>query len=74
LPEADLTDWDHVVEALLNPEYTVRVAMVGKYVEFQMLINLSMKHFYMRVFKIALKFKLTMSMLKNLKAKMSMKY
>ena len=33
LPEADLSDWDHVVEALLNPEYTVRVAMVGKYVE-----------------------------------------
>ncbi|ENW31877.1 CTP synthase [Acinetobacter lwoffii] len=33
LPEADLTDWDSVVEALLNPEYTVRVAMVGKYVE-----------------------------------------
>ena len=30
---ADLTDWDNVVEALLNPEYTVRVAMVGKYVE-----------------------------------------
>ncbi|PIL65338.1 CTP synthetase, partial [Acinetobacter baumannii] len=29
LPEADLTDWDNVVEALLNPEYTVRVAMVG---------------------------------------------
>ena len=33
LPEADLTDWDNVVESLLNPEYTVRVAMVGKYVE-----------------------------------------
>jgi CTP synthase len=33
LPEADLTDWDNVVEALLNPEYTVRVAKVGKYVE-----------------------------------------
>ncbi|MCM8513008.1 CTP synthase [Acinetobacter bereziniae] len=33
LPEADLADWDHVVEALLNPEYTIRVAMVGKYVE-----------------------------------------
>ena len=29
----NLSDWDHVVEALLNPEYTVRVAMVGKYVE-----------------------------------------
>ena len=33
LVEADLSDWDNVVEALLNPEYTVRVAMVGKYVE-----------------------------------------
>jgi len=33
LPEANLEDWDNVVEALLNPEYTVRVAMVGKYVE-----------------------------------------
>ena len=33
LPEADLTDWDNVVQSLLNPEYTVRVAMVGKYVE-----------------------------------------
>ncbi|WP_180157474.1 CTP synthase [Acinetobacter sp. YH12045] len=33
LPEADLSDWDNVVDALLNPEYTVRVAMVGKYVE-----------------------------------------
>ncbi|EYT26327.1 CTP synthase [Acinetobacter sp. 1564232] len=33
LPEANLEDWDNVVEALLNPEYTLRVAMVGKYVE-----------------------------------------
>jgi len=33
LPQANLEDWDNVVEALLNPEYTVRVAMVGKYVE-----------------------------------------
>lgn len=33
LPDADLSDWDHVVDSLLNPEYTVRVAMVGKYVE-----------------------------------------
>ena len=33
LPKADLTDWDQVVDALFNPEYTVRVAMVGKYVE-----------------------------------------
>ncbi|MEB3766302.1 CTP synthase [Acinetobacter sp. MD2] len=33
LPEADLSDWDQVCEALLNPEHIVRVAMVGKYVE-----------------------------------------
>ena len=33
LPEADLSDWDKVVEAQLNPEATVTVAMVGKYVE-----------------------------------------
>ena len=33
LPEADLSDWDKVVEAQLNPESTVTVAMVGKYVE-----------------------------------------
>ncbi len=33
LPEADLSDWDTVCEALFNPESTVRVAMVGKYVE-----------------------------------------
>lgn len=33
LTEADLTDWDQVCEALFNPEFTVRVAMVGKYVE-----------------------------------------
>lgn len=33
VPEADLSDWDKVVEAQLNPEDTVTVAMVGKYVE-----------------------------------------
>ncbi|GAA0310735.1 CTP synthase [Psychrobacter aestuarii] len=33
LPEADLSDWDKVVEAQLNPESNVTVAMVGKYVE-----------------------------------------
>lgn len=30
---ADLSDWDAVVEALENPEQSVTVAMVGKYVE-----------------------------------------
>jgi len=33
LPEADLSDWDKVVEAQLNPKANVTVAMVGKYVE-----------------------------------------
>ena len=33
VPEADLSDWDKVVEAQLNPEASVTVAMVGKYVE-----------------------------------------
>lgn len=33
LPEADLSDWDKVVEAQLNPASNVTVAMVGKYVE-----------------------------------------
>lgn len=33
LPEADLSDWDAVVTALLNPNDTITVAMVGKYVE-----------------------------------------
>ncbi|MFB2538927.1 MULTISPECIES: CTP synthase [unclassified Acinetobacter] len=33
LPEANLSDWDAVCEGLFNPEFTVRVAMVGKYVE-----------------------------------------
>ncbi|WP_294947674.1 CTP synthase [Sulfurivirga sp.] len=33
VPEADLSDWDRVVEAQLNPSETVDIAMVGKYVE-----------------------------------------
>ncbi|WP_296405872.1 CTP synthase [Psychrobacter sp.] len=32
-PEADLSDWDKVVENLLNAEGKVTVAIVGKYVE-----------------------------------------
>lgn len=32
-PEADLSEWDKVVENELNPEGAVRVAMVGKYME-----------------------------------------
>ncbi len=30
-PEADLSEWDSVVDGKLNPEYQITVAMVGKY-------------------------------------------
>lgn len=33
LPAVDLSDWDAVTDALLNPEQQVKIAMVGKYVE-----------------------------------------
>lgn len=33
LPPVDLSDWDNVVEAQLNPEKSVNIAMVGKYVD-----------------------------------------
>lgn len=32
-PEADLSEWDVVAEAKLNPEHEVTIAMVGKYME-----------------------------------------
>lgn len=32
-PEADLSEWDRVVENELNPQGSVRIAMVGKYME-----------------------------------------
>lgn len=32
-PGGNLEEWDRVVEGLLNPEQTVRVAMVGKYMD-----------------------------------------
>ncbi|MDQ2075401.1 CTP synthase [Marinimicrobium sp. ABcell2] len=32
-PEADLSEWDRVVDGKLNPEHEVTVAMVGKYME-----------------------------------------
>lgn len=32
-PEADLSEWDKVVEGKLNPEREVTIAMVGKYME-----------------------------------------
>ena len=69
LPEANLEDWDNVVEALLNPEYTLRVAMVGKYVELPdayKSVNEALLH---AGIKNRVKYKLIMSTLKNLKAK-----
>jgi len=33
LPEADLSEWDAIVEAKQNPESEVNVAMVGKYMD-----------------------------------------
>ncbi|MEO1750467.1 CTP synthase [Thiofaba sp. EF100] len=33
VPPADLSEWDRVVEAQTNPHHSVRIAMVGKYVE-----------------------------------------
>lgn len=32
-PKADLTEWDRVADAFLNPEGDVTIAMVGKYME-----------------------------------------
>ncbi|MEJ2442233.1 MAG: CTP synthase [Exilibacterium sp.] len=32
-PEADLSEWDSVVDGKLNPEYQITVAMVGKYMD-----------------------------------------
>ena len=33
LPAADLSEWDAIVEAKMNPEASVEVAMVGKYMD-----------------------------------------
>jgi len=33
VPPANLDDWDHVVEGLMNPPAAVDIAMVGKYVD-----------------------------------------
>ena len=33
LPVADLSDWQHVVDAMMHPEHEVTIGMVGKYVE-----------------------------------------
>jgi len=32
-PEADLSEWDRVVESKLNPEHEITISMVGKYME-----------------------------------------
>lgn len=32
-PEADLSEWDRVVDGKLNPEHEVNITMVGKYME-----------------------------------------
>lgn len=32
-PKADLQEWDHVIDAMLNPEQEIKIAMVGKYTE-----------------------------------------
>ncbi|MBQ7487450.1 MAG: CTP synthase [Clostridia bacterium] len=32
-PEADMTEWRQMVDQLLNPRYSVRIGIVGKYVE-----------------------------------------
>jgi len=33
VPEADLSEWQHVVDSVSNPKHEVTVAMVGKYVD-----------------------------------------
>ncbi|WP_455218586.1 CTP synthase, partial [Kaarinaea lacus] len=33
VPPADLTEWDRVVDGLMNPDSSVDIAMVGKYVD-----------------------------------------
>ncbi|MEM7467767.1 MAG: CTP synthase [Pseudomonadota bacterium] len=33
VPTADLSEWQHVVEAMKNPEREINIAMVGKYVD-----------------------------------------
>lgn len=33
VPPAQLSDWDRVVDAIMNPKQTVKIALVGKYVE-----------------------------------------
>jgi CTP synthase len=47
VPPADLSEWQKVVDARMNPETEVNVAMVGKYVELQdayISLNEALKH------------------------------
>lgn len=46
-PEPDLTDWQAMLDALRNPKQTVKIAMVGKYVELHdsyISVNEALKH------------------------------
>ena len=46
-PEQDLSDWECMLDALRNPQQTVKVAMVGKYVELHdsyISVNEALKH------------------------------
>ncbi len=47
VPEADMTEWKEMVDRILNLQKTVKVALVGKYVELQdayLSANESLKH------------------------------
>lgn len=46
-PNQDLSDWEHMLDALRNPVQTVKIAMVGKYVELHdsyISVNEALKH------------------------------
>ena len=46
-PNQDLSDWEHMLDALRNPTQTVKIAMVGKYVELHdsyISVNEALKH------------------------------
>lgn len=46
-PEQDLSDWECMLDALRNPQQTVKIAMVGKYVELHdsyISVNEALKH------------------------------
>ncbi len=46
-PNQDLSDWEHMLGVLRNPKQTVRIAMVGKYVELHdsyISVNEALKH------------------------------